>query len=169
MKQFHAIILLPPILCSLLAPIVLGEDGYQNFNVAVYVRAQEVQQMKDHEWLAPRWDVLEKQVHVGKVYLETFRDQLVPDEEALAKAKQYFASKGIKTAGGIATVRSERNHFQSLCYTSRMTGANSRKSSNTPPGISTKSFWTISFSPVASANHALRQKATRAGPNFAWP
>ena len=68
--------------------------------------------MKNLDWLAPRWSVLEKQVHVDKVYLETFRDQLVPDEEALSKAKQFFESKGIKTAGGLATVRSERNHFQ---------------------------------------------------------
>jgi hypothetical protein len=94
-----------------------GDEGYKNFKVAVYVRAQEVAQMKNTDWLKPRWDALEKEVHVDKVYLETIRDRLAPDEEAISRAKQFFAAKGIKTAGGLATVRSERNHFQSYCYT----------------------------------------------------
>lgn len=95
-----------------------GCEGYKNFNVAVYIRAQEVQQMKDLDWLAVRWAAVEKQIHVDKVYLETLRDQLVADNESLTKAKQFFESKGIQTAGGLATVKSEPNHFQSLCYTS---------------------------------------------------
>jgi hypothetical protein len=108
------------VLISSLIPISLfAGDKYINFNVAVYVRAQEVEQMKNLDWLAPRWAALEKQVHVDKVYLETLRDQLVPDEAALSKAKQFFEGKGIKTAGGLATVTSERNHFQSLCYSSQ--------------------------------------------------
>ncbi|MGA2798489.1 MAG: hypothetical protein ABSE63_12985, partial [Thermoguttaceae bacterium] len=72
-------------------------ENYKNFKVAVYVRAQEVEQMKNLDWLAARWSVLENQVHVDKVYLETFRDRTMPDEEALSKAKQFFNSKGIKT------------------------------------------------------------------------
>ena len=30
--------------------------GYQNFKVAIYCRAQEVNQMGDVNWLATRWD-----------------------------------------------------------------------------------------------------------------
>ena len=119
MKRFLTNYLLTLIIFSLPLSLVYGEDkdNYKNFTVSVYIRAQEVRQMKDLDWLAARWSVLEKQVHVGKVYLETLRDQIVPDEEALTKAKQFFQSKGIKTAGGLATVRSERNHFQTYCYT----------------------------------------------------
>jgi hypothetical protein len=117
MMQFLKNSLPLPLIFSLLLSPAYSDENYKNFKVAVYVRAQEVQQMKNLDWLSARWSVLEKQVHVDKVYLETFRDQLVPDEEALSNAKQFFNGKGIKTAGGIATVRSERNHFQTLCYT----------------------------------------------------
>ena len=117
MKPF-AINLLPFLLIfSLLFSPSHAAENYRNIKVAVYVRAQEVQQMKNPDWLASRWNVLEKQVHVDKVYLETFRDRLMPDEEAISTAKQFFNDKGVKTAGGIATVRNERNHFQSFCYT----------------------------------------------------
>ncbi|MGD0383712.1 MAG: hypothetical protein ABSA77_09335 [Thermoguttaceae bacterium] len=117
MKRFATNYLPLWLIFSLLFSPAHAADNYKNFKVAVYVRAQEVQQMKNPDWLAARWNVLEKQVHVDKVYLETFRDRLVPDEEAIAKAKQFFNAKGIKTAGGIATVRNERNHLQSFCYT----------------------------------------------------
>ncbi len=119
MKRFvttHLPLLL--IFAVLFSPLRAAEN-YKNFKVAVYVRAQEVEEMKNLEWLAERWSALEKQVHVDKVYLETFRDRLMPGEEAVSKAKQFFGGKGIKTAGGIATVRNERNHFQSFCYSMR--------------------------------------------------
>jgi hypothetical protein len=117
MKRFLTNCVPLPIIFSLLLSVAYGADNYKNFKVAVYVQARDVRQMKNADWLSARWNVLEKQVHVDKVYLETLRDQQVPDEESLTKAKQFFEGKGIKTAGGLATVRSERNHFQSLCYT----------------------------------------------------
>jgi hypothetical protein len=119
MKRFPTNYLLLSVVFSLLLSHAHGQDKnkYKNFTVAVYIRAQEVCQMKDLDWLAARWGVIEKHLRVGKVYLETLRDQIVPDEEALTKAKQYFEGKGIKTAGGLATVRSERAHFQTICYT----------------------------------------------------
>jgi hypothetical protein len=89
---------------------------YQNFAVAVYVRAYEVQKMKDPAWLAENWGVIERQVKVDKVYLETHRDLIIIDPETLTKAKAFFAAKGIQTAGGIALVRDERNRFETFCY-----------------------------------------------------
>jgi len=119
MKRFLANYLLLSIVFSLLLSPAHGEDKdkYKNFTVSVYIRAQEVRQMKDLDWLAARWSVIEKQVRVGKVYLETLRDQIVPDEESITKAKQFFEKKGIKTAGGLGTVLSERSHFMTYCYT----------------------------------------------------
>jgi hypothetical protein len=117
MKRFIIKSLLLSLIFSFLFSPLLTAENYKNFKVAVYVRAQEVEQMKNLDWLTARWNVLEKQVHVDKVYLETFRDRTMPDEEAISKANQFFNAKGIKTAGGIATVRNERNHFQSFCYT----------------------------------------------------
>ena len=90
--------------------------GYKNFGVAVYVRAYEVREMKDLKLLEARWSAIEKQIKVSKVYLEVHRDGIIPDEEALATAKKFFADRGIQTSGGIATVAAERNRFQTFCY-----------------------------------------------------
>ncbi len=90
---------------------------YQHFRAAVYVRAYEVEKMKDPAWLRDTWAGVEKQVKVDKFYLETHRDLLVIDDATLQSAKKFFAAKGIATAAGIAYVRNERNLFETFCYT----------------------------------------------------
>ena len=42
---------------------------------------------------------------------------LVVDEATLLKAKNFFKSRGIKTAGGITLTVDEGNNFQTFCYT----------------------------------------------------
>jgi hypothetical protein len=78
--------------CLLL--VVVGVDsgpvwsaGYRNFKVAVYSRACETREMKDLNWLEPRWNELSRQVKVDKIYLETHRDLIVVDEPTLLSAK----------------------------------------------------------------------------------
>ena len=91
---------------------------YQNFEVAVYSRAYETRQMGDLEWLRPRWDEITRQVHVDKIYLETYRDAgNIVDEETLNTAKKFFAERGVRTSGGITLTVSERNRFETFCYT----------------------------------------------------
>ena len=90
---------------------------YRHFRAATYVRAYEVQKMKDLEWLRTNWAVVERQVKLDKVYLETHRDGIVIDDATLQQAKRFFAEKGIETAAGIAYVRNERNLFETFCYT----------------------------------------------------
>jgi hypothetical protein len=90
---------------------------YENFKTAVYCRAYETRQMGDPNWLQPRWDEIARQVHIDKVYLETHRDMILVDEEAIKKAKKFFEDRGIKTAGGITLTINERNRFQTFCYT----------------------------------------------------
>ena len=53
---------------------------------------------------------------VDKIYLETHRDLLIVDEPTLLKAKKFFESKGIKTAGGITLTINESNNFETFCY-----------------------------------------------------
>ncbi len=91
--------------------------GYQNFNVAIYCRAYETREMKDPNWLEPRWNELARQVKVDKVYLETHRDMILVDEDTIAKARKFFQDKGIRTASGITLTVNERNRFQTFCYT----------------------------------------------------
>lgn len=108
-----------PLLLGLLGtlPSVAPAAQYQNFNVAVYVRAYEVQKMKDPAWLRDNWAIVERQLKVDTIYLETHRDLIIVDDATLQSAKSFFAAKGIKTAGGIATVRNEANLFEVFCYT----------------------------------------------------
>jgi hypothetical protein len=90
---------------------------YQNFRVAVYSRAYETQEMKDLNWLKPRWDNITRQVKVDKIYLETHRDLLLVDEKTIAQAKYFFENQGVQTAGGITLTINERNRFETFCYT----------------------------------------------------
>ncbi|MBN2181608.1 MAG: hypothetical protein JW715_06820 [Sedimentisphaerales bacterium] len=109
---------LPMILCFAALFFCCSAKKYENFDVAVYSRAYETKQMADLSWLEPRWDEMTKQVHIDKIYLETYRDAgNIVDEETLIKAKKFFADRGIKTAGGITLTVSERNRFETFCYT----------------------------------------------------
>jgi hypothetical protein len=95
----------------------LSAGQYQSFRVAVYVRAYEVQKMRDPEWLRTNWAIVEKQLKVDKVYLEVHRDLIIVDPQTLAAAKAFFAAKGIEVAGGIATVKNESKLFETFDYT----------------------------------------------------
>jgi hypothetical protein len=91
-------------------------SAYQNFEVAVYCRAQEVVQMADPAWLEREWQRISSAVHVDKVYLEVHRDGVMPDAATLAAAKAFFAARGVRTAGGITYTISEPNRFETFSY-----------------------------------------------------
>ena len=95
----------------------LFAQGYQNFEVAIYCRAYEVERMKDPAWLQQSWDDISKQVHVDKIYLETHRDLLIVDDATIESAKKFFIDKGIKVSGGITYTIDEMNNFETFCYT----------------------------------------------------
>ena len=91
--------------------------GYQNFKVAIYAPARDVNQMGDANWLATRWDEISRQVKVDKIYLETYRSGLLVDVNTVLAAKKFFMDKGIEVAGGITYTEKDSGHFQSFCYT----------------------------------------------------
>jgi hypothetical protein len=103
-------------LTVLLTGHVSAADRYSSFDAAIYARAQEVRQMGDLDRLRTRFEVMEKQVKVSKIYLETHRDEILVDGETLEKAKQFFGERGIRTAGGITLTIRERNRYQTFCY-----------------------------------------------------
>ncbi len=90
--------------------------AYENLQVAVYARAQEVSRMKDPAWLEREWQRISSAVHVDKVYLEVHRDGVMPDDATIEAAKAFFAAHGVKTAGGITYTISESNRFQTFAY-----------------------------------------------------
>ncbi|MBQ5996443.1 MAG: hypothetical protein IJL64_01085, partial [Bacteroidales bacterium] len=89
---------------------------HTNFKVSVYVRAFEVDKMKDTEWLESTWKIISSQLDVDKIYLETHRDMLLVDDETLDKAKKFFEDRGIEVAGGITYTISEPNDFETFSY-----------------------------------------------------
>ncbi len=99
------------------AAVASAADRYSNFDAAIYARAYEVREMGDLERLAARFAVMEKQLKVSKIYLESHRDKILVDGETLDKAKRFFEERGVKTAGGITLTVNERNRFQTFCYT----------------------------------------------------
>ena len=95
----------------------MAGDNYKNFKVAVYSRAYETVKMGDNNWIEPIWEEVTRQLKVDKIYLETHRDLLIVDEPTLLKAKKFFESRGVKTAGGITLTVNESNNFETFCYT----------------------------------------------------
>ncbi|MBN1481602.1 hypothetical protein EH223_04495 [candidate division KSB1 bacterium] len=93
-----------------------GAKSYENFNAAIYARVYEVRQMDDLQWLQERFDIMSKHIKVDKIYLETHRDMVVVEQSTLDKVKRFFHDRGIKTSGGITITVSERNRFETYCY-----------------------------------------------------
>src|SRR5450759_1752477 len=107
------------LILALLVPVArqaMAGSHYKNFRVAVYSRAYETAKMGDNNWIEPIWDEISRQVQVDKIYLETHRDLLIVDEATLMKAKLFFESRGIETAGGITLTVNEGNNFETFCY-----------------------------------------------------
>lgn len=89
---------------------------HRNFKVSVYVRAYEVDKMKDTQWLESTWKTISSQLDVDKIYLETHRDLLIVDDATLEKAKNFFLKQGLEVAGGITYTINESNDFETFCY-----------------------------------------------------
>jgi hypothetical protein len=91
-------------------------SAYENFKVAVYCRAQEVQKMADPQWLEQSWQAVSSEVHVDKIYLETHRDRILIDDATLEAARKFFRDRGVQVAGGITYTISEPNRFETFSY-----------------------------------------------------
>ena len=108
--------ILLPVLLGLLVLAVPARAHHKNFKVSVYVRAYEVDKMKDTQWLESSWKIISSQLDVDKIYLETHRDMLLVDDATLEKAKKFFLAQGLEVAGGITYTISEPNDFETFSY-----------------------------------------------------
>ena len=106
------------LICALLVfcAVIPASARHKNFKVSVYVRAFEVDKMKDTQWLESTWKTISSQLDVDKIYLETHRDMLLVDDATLEKAKAFFEKQGIEVAGGITYTISEPNDFETFSY-----------------------------------------------------
>jgi hypothetical protein len=92
-------------------------SSYQHFDVSIYSTVYDVKKMADLDWLTARFDAINRVLHVDKIYLETHRDTVIAEEETMVQAREFFESRGVRTAGGITLTVMERNRFQTYCYT----------------------------------------------------
>ena len=116
MKAFRTAFL---IIITFYSLSVFANSGYKNFEASVYTRVSEVIKMKDPEWLKSTFEQMDQHLKMGKIYLETHRDMVMIEEDALEPIIRFFEDRGIKTAGGITITVNERNNFQTFCYTNK--------------------------------------------------
>ena len=148
MKKISLTLLLLFTLCSI--SIAQNVIGYKNFKVSVYVTAQDVQKCSNINWLKKRINFLERYVHIDKVYLETYRGNLLADSTNIIKAKRYLEHQGIDVAGGIAFVKNGPHRFQSFCYSNKKDVAEVRHIVRYTAHILMRSYWTIFSSIIVS-------------------
>jgi hypothetical protein len=115
MKAFRSFFIL--LILSLYSLSAFAHNGYKNFVASVYTRVSEVIKMKDPEWLKSTFEQMDQHLKIEKIYLETHRDMVMIEEEALEPIIKFFEDRGVKTAGGITITVNEQNNFQTFCYT----------------------------------------------------
>lgn len=94
---------------------------YNNFNASIYCPVGNLVSITDFEEFDRKFQLLEKNVKVGKVYLETYREGTMISYEQMAKVKESFVNKGIEVSGGITTddvYDPAEGGFSPQCYTS---------------------------------------------------
>jgi hypothetical protein len=91
--------------------------AHSQFRVAVYIPASVVQQMKNPAYLQQSWDQIDSQVHVDKVYIESYRSRVLVDDALLETVKSFFVAHGVQVAGGIAFTDVDSGQFTSFSYT----------------------------------------------------
>jgi ribosomal protein L31E len=94
-------------------------NSYRNFDVALFVELRDMRRLAtDPQYLAESWNVISRNMKVDKVWLETYRDNETTAEADVRKVKEFFASKGIKTSGGMMCTGVGRpgDHLAGFCY-----------------------------------------------------
>ena len=99
------------------AVVVRAADSQKSFETVIYVPVAGTLKMKDHQWLETSWATISSQLHVDKVYLETYRSRVQADDQVIDAAKKFFAEHGVKVAGAICYSDSDNGQFVSFTYT----------------------------------------------------
>lgn len=96
---------------------------YNNFNASVYCPVGNIDSIDNLDKFDEQFKLLDNNVKIGKVYLETYRGGVFIDKDQMIKVKKYFNKKGIITSSGITTedVSSADMGFSPFCYTSSRT------------------------------------------------
>jgi len=96
---------------------VHAADSQKSFETVVYIPVAGTLKMKDHQWLESSWATISSQLHVDKVYIETYRSRVLADDQVIEDAKKFFLDHGVKIAGAICYSDSDNGQFVSFVYT----------------------------------------------------
>ena len=96
---------------------VSASDTQKSFETVVYIPVAGTIKMKDHAWLASSWAAITSQLHVDKVYIETYRSRVLADDQVIEDVKKFFQGQGVKIAGAICYSDSDNGQFVSFTYT----------------------------------------------------
>lgn len=124
----HLRIVFALLVVSVSLPASAAPPAHEHFKVAVYIPVGQVEKMRDPAYLQSSWAELSSQIKVDKVYIESYRSNVIADDALLESVKKFFQAQGVETAGGIAYVGSGDNagndsadagegQFVSMCYT----------------------------------------------------
>jgi len=92
-------------------------DTQKSFETVVYIPVAGTLKMKDHQWLESSWATISSQVHVDKVYIETYRSRVLADDQVIEDVKKFFLDHGVKIAGAICYSDTDNGQFVSFVYT----------------------------------------------------
>jgi hypothetical protein len=93
------------------------DASQQSFKTVVYIPVGTVLKMKDHAWLESSWAAISGQVHVDKVYVETYRSRVIADDALIEDVKKFFLDHGVEVAGGVCYSDVDNGQFASFTYT----------------------------------------------------
>jgi hypothetical protein len=108
------------VLASLFAASLLSakaDSPAPPFKTVVYIPVEVVLKMKDPAWLESSWAKISGQVHVDKVYIETYRSRVLADDKLIEDVKKFFTDHGVEIAGGICFSDNDNGQFASFTYT----------------------------------------------------
>jgi hypothetical protein len=98
----------------------IENNSYRNFDLAIYISDFDIVRVEDDQWLEGCFEVISKNIKIGKVYVETFRDGTTFEKKYVEKAIEFFRSKGVRQlSGGIMANASSIGvkKGRSFCFT----------------------------------------------------
>ncbi len=103
------------LLCS--SRSAVAQQNQNTFKTVIYIPVGVTLKMKDQQWLKTSWATIRSQLHVDKVYLETYRSRKLADEALVAEVKKFFTDQGVEVSGAICYSDDDNGQFVSFTYT----------------------------------------------------
>jgi len=94
-----------------------AQPAGKTFKTVVYIPVGITLKMKDRQWLESSWATIRSQLHVDKVYVETYRSRQIADEALAAEVKKFFTEQGVEVSGAICYSDLGNGQFTSFAYT----------------------------------------------------